>query len=83
MIDILSKAILSKIIILLSINILYAQEVTTKSGILKGLVEEDIIVFKGVPFAAAPVGDLRWQAPKSPVPWDGVRMADKFSHPPM
>ncbi len=79
MIDIISKVILTKIIILLSINILYAQEVTTKSGILKGLVEEDIVVFKGVPFAAAPVGDLRWQAPKPPVPWDGVRMADKFS----
>lgn len=78
MIDIISKVILTKIIILLSINILYAQEVTTKSGILKGLVEEDIVVFKGVPFAAAPVGDLRWQAPKPPVRWDGVRMADKF-----
>ncbi len=79
MIDIISKVILTKIIILLSINILYAQEVTTKSGILKGLVEEDIVVFKGVPFAVAPVGDLRWQAPKPPLPWDGVRMADQFS----
>ncbi len=79
MIDVISKIILTKIIILLSINILYSQQVTTKSGILKGLVEEDIVVFKGIPFAAVPVGDLRWQAPRPPMSWDGVRMADKFS----
>jgi len=79
MMNILSKAILTNFIILLSINILYAQEVTTKSGILMGLVEEDIVVFKGVPFAVAPVGNLRWRAPVPPVPWDGVRMADQFS----
>jgi len=35
-------------------------------------------VFKGVPFAAPPVGDLRWRAPKSAASWSGVRAGDKF-----
>ena len=35
-------------------------------------------VFKGVPFAAPPVGDLRWKGPKAPAAWTGVRAADKF-----
>ena len=37
-----------------------------------------VYVFKGVPFAAPPVGDLRWRAPQPVVPWDGVKLADTF-----
>ncbi len=40
--------------------------------------QEGIRVFKGIPYAQAPVGDLRWRAPKPPAPWEGVRAADKF-----
>jgi para-nitrobenzyl esterase len=39
----------------------------------------DVRVFKGVPFATPPVGDLRWKAPKAAAQWSGVRAADKFS----
>jgi para-nitrobenzyl esterase len=39
----------------------------------------EIRVFKGIPFATPPVGDLRWHAPKPAAKWDGVRAADKFS----
>jgi len=38
----------------------------------------DVRVFKGIPFAAPPVGDLRWRAPKPVAHWDGVRKADEF-----
>jgi carboxylesterase type B len=38
-----------------------------------------LTVFKGIPFAAPPVGDLRWRAPAPVVPWTGVRRADAFS----
>jgi para-nitrobenzyl esterase len=38
-----------------------------------------IMVFKGIPYAAPPVGNLRWQPPQPPVPWQGVRKADRFS----
>jgi para-nitrobenzyl esterase len=39
----------------------------------------DVRVYKGVPFAAPPVGDLRWRAPKPAADWAGVRKADQFS----
>src|SRR5580698_7558506 len=38
----------------------------------------DVRVFKGVPFAAPPVGDLRWRAPQPAAHWDGVRKAEQF-----
>ena len=37
-----------------------------------------VYVFKGVPFAAPPVGDLRWKAPQPVVPWEGVKVADTY-----
>ena len=37
-----------------------------------------VVAFKGIPFAAPPVGDRRWQAPGPVVPWKGVRKADAF-----
>src|SRR5215471_13863128 len=57
-----------------------AQPVKTHSGLLAGTPGRDasITVYKGVPFAAPPVGDLRWRAPKPPLAWQGVRTADKF-----
>ncbi len=59
-----------------------ADSVPTKSGLVKGAGEKDggACVWKGIPFAAAPVGELRWKAPQ-PVPaWPGARDADKFGH---
>jgi para-nitrobenzyl esterase len=39
---------------------------------------DEVRVFKGIPFAAPPVGDLRWRAPQPAAHWDGVRKADQF-----
>lgn len=56
-----------------------AQErVTIANGILEGTSNAGIRVFKGIPFAAPPVGDLRWRPPQPPGNWSGVRKADKF-----
>ena len=52
---------------------------TVKGGVVQGTVEDGIAVFRGVPFAAPPVGDLRWKAPQPVRPWDGVLTADKFA----
>lgn len=52
--------------------------VTVDSGQLKGAIVGDLVVFKGVPYAAPPVGDLRWRAPQPVKPWTGVRAADKY-----
>ncbi len=50
------------------------------SGEISGLRAnaDGIRVFKGIPFAAPPVGDLRWKAPQPVAKWNGVRKADKF-----
>jgi len=55
-------------------------EVTVASGKLQGTLNADksVRIFKGVPFAAPPTGNLRWKAPQSAKKWSGVRAADKF-----
>src|SRR6516225_5959931 len=51
--------------------------VQIESGKLSGVASADgVIAFKGIPYAAPPVGNLRWRAPQSPQAWDGVRRAD-------
>jgi para-nitrobenzyl esterase len=50
----------------------------TANGILEGVDDSGINVFKGVPFAAPPVGDLRWKEPRPVKNWTGIRKADKF-----
>ncbi len=54
--------------------------VTTKSGKVSGIPGSDpaITAFKGIPFAAPPVGELRWRSPQPPPPWQGVRNAANF-----
>lgn len=53
--------------------------VKVEGGLLQGSVEDTLTVFKGVPFAAPPVGDLRWRAPQRAAKWEGVRDAGKFA----
>src|SRR6476646_6065114 len=50
----------------------------TENGVLEGVDESGIKTFKGVPFAAPPVGALRWKEPQPVQNWSGVRKADKF-----
>ncbi|KAL5360630.1 Alpha/Beta hydrolase protein [Aspergillus floccosus] len=53
--------------------------VSVESGSLSGLyLPKNARAFLGVPYAAPPVGDLRWRPPQRPPPWTGVRRADKF-----
>ena len=47
-------------------------------GELQGVVDDGVISYKGVPFAAPPVGDLRWRAPQPLAPWTGTRQAAEF-----
>jgi len=58
------------------------QPVKVEGGAVQGIPGKDtsIEVFKGVPFAAPPVGELRWRAPKPVVSWQGVRKADRFGN---
>lgn len=49
----------------------------TDGGHVRGLVHDGYRTFQAIPFAAPPVGELRWQAPKPPRPWPGVRDATR------
>ena len=73
------------LLVLLSITqfagFMYAQtnQVKTANGIVEGVREKSgIYSFKGIPFGAPPVGDLRWKEPQPVKNWSGVRKADRF-----
>jgi para-nitrobenzyl esterase len=59
------------------------EQVRVKQGIVAGTMEEGLRVFKGIPFAAPPVGDLRWKAPQPAIPWDGVKETTQYAPAPM
>lgn len=52
--------------------------VATQYGFVEGTLDEGQHVFRGVPYAAAPVGDLRWRAPQPPVSWKDIRPTKTF-----
>ncbi len=58
-------------------------EVKTQYGVLQGIEEDGVKKFLGVPFAQAPVGELRWKAPQPVQAWEGVRSAKQFGDDPM
>lgn len=49
--------------------------VKTNYGVLKGYIDDEVMIWKGVPYAKPPVGELRWKAPEDPDPWKGIREA--------
>lgn len=52
--------------------------VETNSGKLEGVFERNLYAFKGVPYAAPPVGEFRWLSPRPAIPWEGIRQATEF-----
>ena len=60
-------------------SVAVAQQVLTESGAISGVGENGLSVYKGVPFAAPPIGDLRWRPPAHVAPWTGTRKADAFA----
>jgi para-nitrobenzyl esterase len=58
----------------------FSDVVGTESGKVQGTAAGDILSFKGIPFAAPPVGDLRWRPPAPAAHWDGIRQAVAYGH---
>ncbi|HTB26322.1 MAG TPA: carboxylesterase family protein [Puia sp.] len=84
--------LLLSIILLLSLSfrhsikpVIYSDPVMTEAGLVSGVKSEtsNIIAYKGIPFAAPPIGELRWKAPQPAIPWQGVRKCESFGPSPM
>jgi para-nitrobenzyl esterase len=54
--------------------------VTVEGGALRGAVRDGVTAYLGIPYAAPPVGTLRWREPQAAAKWQGVRAADKFGN---
>ena len=55
-------------------------QVAVTGGVVQGVKTNNVIAFKGIPFAAPPVGDLRWRAPQAVQPWEGVLDANDYGN---
>lgn len=58
------------------------EPVRVEQGLVQGAAEDGLTVYRGIPFAAAPVGELRWRAPQPTAKWDGVRNTVQFASDP-
>ncbi len=56
--------------------------IKVEGGSLQGVANEDstVLIYRGIPYAAPPVGDLRWKKPQPVIGWEGVKVADTFSN---
>lgn len=73
-----SLALAAAFSVLVSGAALADPQIALPQGMLAGTIDGGISVFKNIPFAAPPVGDLRWRAPQPAPNWSGTRDASKF-----
>lgn len=61
----------------------YNPVLQVEGGLVKGVETETrgVYVYRGIPYAAPPLGDLRWKESQPVSPWSGVRLCDRFGHP--
>lgn len=77
-----------RLFVLLSVSLMtvlvwgQSSVVKVEGGIIQGVpsAASDVTVFRGIPYAAPPVGNLRWKRPQPVVKWKGVKVADTFSN---
>lgn len=60
-------------------GVAHAQSVKTDAGVVRGATTEAVSAFKGIPYAAPPVGNQRWRAPQPVEPWAGERDASFYA----
>jgi para-nitrobenzyl esterase len=77
-----SSCYIALLVLILSAGACGSPPVTTTvevtGGTIEGVEQDGIFTYKGVPFAAPPVGELRWKAPEPVEPWTDVKKADAF-----
>lgn len=57
------------------------EQAHVSGGRVMGAIGNGVASFKGIPFAAPPIGPLRWKPPQPVIPWDGIKRADSFGLP--
>jgi len=75
------RVIAAMAVLLFGVEDLLAEvQVRTEAGVVEGAASADgkVVIFKGIPFAAPPVGELRWKEPQPVARWEGVRKATEF-----
>lgn len=60
-----------------------SSSIKVEEGLLQGTVKNGLTIYKGIPFAAPPVGDLRWRAPQPAAKWEGVKQVVEFGPAPI
>ncbi len=55
-----------------------ARPISIDTGLVQGMNENGLTIYRGIPFAAPPIGELRWRAPEPPAPWTNVLKATAF-----
>ena len=81
-----SRTFLIVVFVIFAAGIGIAQQpdpIKIEGGLVQGTIEDDLTVYRGIPFAAPPVGDLRWKAPQPAAKWEGVLQATKFAPGPI
>ncbi len=73
---------LTIVIVMTACSSLPTEQVKVKQGIVQGTIEDGIRVFKGIPFAAPPVGESRWRAPQPAEKWKGIKQTTEFAPAP-
>jgi len=79
-------SIIALALLICACGIGFAQEPTpvkVGGGLVQGTSEDGLTVYRGIPFAAPPVGKLRWRAPQPAAKWSGVLQATKFAPAPI
>jgi para-nitrobenzyl esterase len=56
----------------------HVEPIRTETGLIQGTFEDGLKIYRGIPFAAPPVGHLRWRAPQPATKWNGVRASSEF-----
>ncbi len=82
----MNKGFVAAVVSTLVAGFAHAQQpapVKVEGGMVQGAIEDGLAVYRGIPFAAPPVGDLRWKAPQPVKAWDGVLQATKFAPGPI
>ena len=76
---VLLRKLLLVVVVMAASTVVQAQALLTthvETGDVRGVLDDGLAVYKAIPYAAPPVGNLRWRAPQPAKAWEGVRVCE-------